>query len=53
MKDISDLSLVVIPLGGGGLLSGTALAIKQQRPEIKVIGVQISSCAPFIYGNAP
>ncbi|MFM7827753.1 MAG: pyridoxal-phosphate dependent enzyme, partial [Acidimicrobiaceae bacterium] len=53
LEDISDLSLVVIPLGGGGLLSGTALAIKQQRPEVKVVGVQISSCAPFIYGNAP
>lgn len=53
LEDISDLSLVVIPLGGGGLLSGTALAIKQQRPEVKMIGVQISSCAPYIYGNAP
>ncbi|MFM8687382.1 MAG: pyridoxal-phosphate dependent enzyme, partial [Acidimicrobiaceae bacterium] len=48
LEDISDLSLVVIPLGGGGLLSGTALAIKQQRPEVKVVGVQISSCAPYI-----
>ena len=53
LEDIPDLSLVVIPLGGGGLLSGTALAIKQQRPEVKIVGVQISSCAPYIYGNAP
>jgi threonine dehydratase len=53
LEDISDLSLVVVPLGGGGLLAGTALAIKQQRPDVKIVGVQISSCAPYIYGNAP
>ena len=53
LEDISDLSLVIVPLGGGGLLAGTALAIKQQRPDVKIVGVQISSCAPYIYGNAP
>ena len=53
LEDIQDLAQVIIPLGGGGLLSGTALAIKQQNPNIKIIGVQISSCAPYIYGNAP
>lgn len=53
LEDIEDLTQVVIPLGGGGLLAGTALAIKQQRPEVKLVGVQISSCAPYIYGDAP
>jgi threonine dehydratase len=53
LEDIQDLAQVIIPLGGGGLLSGTALAIKQQNPSVKIIGVQISSCAPYIYGNAP
>ena len=53
LEDIQDLAQVIIPLGGGGLLSGTALAIKQQNPNAKIIGVQISSCAPYIYGNAP
>ncbi len=53
LEDISDLTQVIVPLGGGGLLSGVALAIKQQRRDIKIIGVQISSCAPYIYGNAP
>ena len=53
LEDIQDLTQVIIPLGGGGLLSGTALAIKQQNPNVKIIGVQISSCAPYIYGNAP
>jgi threonine dehydratase len=53
INDIPDLAQVIVPLGGGGLLSGVALAVKQHAPSIKVIGVQISSCAPYIYGNAP
>jgi threonine dehydratase len=52
-EDISDLSLVIIPLGGGGLLSGTAIALKLQHPRVRVIGVQISSCAPYIHGLMP
>lgn len=53
LEDIPNLTQVVVPLGGGGLLTGIALAIKQQQPNVKIIGVQISSCAPYIYGNAP
>lgn len=53
VEDIPDLAQVVVPLGGGGLLTGVALAAKQVNPNIKVIGVQISSCAPYIYGTAP
>ena len=47
MEDISDLSTVVVPLGGGGLTGGVALAIKQQRPSVRVIGVQVRACAPY------
>lgn len=53
IDDIPDLTQVIVPLGGGGLLSGVALTVKQFDPSIKVIGVQISSCAPYIYGKAP
>jgi threonine dehydratase len=53
LEDIPDLAQVIVPLGGGGLLSGVALAVKQFDPSIKVIGVQISSCAPYVYGTAP
>ena len=53
MQDISNLAQVIVPLGGGGLLTGVALAVKQLNPSIKVVGVQISSCAPYIYGSAP
>jgi threonine dehydratase len=53
IEDIADLSLVIIPLGGGGLLSGTAIALKLHNPKIRVVGVQISSCAPYIHGLMP
>ena len=38
---------VVVPVGGGGLISGVAIAVKSQRPEVEVIGVQVAGCAPF------
>jgi threonine dehydratase len=53
LEDIDDLELLIVPLGGGGLLAGTALAIKHHRPNVKIIGVQASICAPFIHGFSP
>ena len=53
IEDIPDLAQVIVPLGGGGLLSGVALAVKQFDPRVRVVGVQISSCAPYVYGKAP
>ncbi|MGH8399591.1 MAG: pyridoxal-phosphate dependent enzyme, partial [Gammaproteobacteria bacterium] len=38
--EISDLELVMAPLGGGGLLSGTAVATRARRPGCRVIGVE-------------
>jgi threonine dehydratase len=40
LEDVSDLNVVMCPVGGGGLLSGTAIAAKSMRPEIKVIAVE-------------
>ena len=48
--DISDLSSVIVPLGGGGLITGTAIAVKSRRPEVRVIGVQAAVCAPYAGG---
>lgn len=47
LADIGDLRRVVIPLGGGGLASGTAIALKLHDPSIQVIGVQVAACAPY------
>ena len=40
-----DVEAVVVPLGGGGMLSGIALAIKSQRPNVRVIGVEPAGAA--------
>jgi len=51
VEDIDDLAVVVVPLGGGGLISGTAIAVKSLRPEVRVIGVQAAICAPYAGGT--
>jgi threonine dehydratase len=40
LEDVSDLDLVMCPVGGGGLLAGTAVAAKSMRPDIKVIAAE-------------
>jgi threonine dehydratase len=40
LEQVPDLEAVVAPIGGGGLIGGVACAIKESRPQIRVIGVQ-------------
>jgi threonine dehydratase len=40
-----DVTTVVVPIGGGGLISGIAVAMKEQRPDIRVVGVEASAAA--------
>lgn len=40
LEDLPDPDVVIVPVGGGGLISGVALAIKQRRPATRVIGVE-------------
>jgi threonine dehydratase len=47
LEDVPDLAKVVIPVGGGGLCAGVALAIKAARPDVSIVGVQAAACAPF------
>ncbi|WP_227370735.1 threonine ammonia-lyase [Halomonas sp. M20] len=46
-EDAPDMTLAVVPLGGGGLLSGVALALKLQNPAIRIVGVQTDTVAPW------
>lgn len=41
--DAGALDSVIVPIGGGGLMSGMAVALKARRPEIRMIGVQVES----------
>ena len=47
MEQLPDVGTVVIPTGGGGLLAGTALALKTVMPSVKVIGVEIEPAAVY------
>jgi threonine dehydratase len=48
LRQVPDLARVVVPVGGGGLISGISVAIRSQRPEVEIIGVQAEACAPFV-----
>ena len=50
-EQVPDLATVVIPIGGGGLSSGIALALRSVRPEVKIVGVQAAACAPLAGGT--
>lgn len=48
VEDLRDIEAVVVPVGGGGLISGITLAIKALRPDVKIIGaepLQVSDAA--------
>jgi threonine dehydratase len=47
LEDVPDLGAVIVPVGGGGLCSGIAIAVKEARPDVQVVGVQVAACAPF------
>ena len=50
MQQIPNLDAVIVPIGGGGLISGVAFAVKALNPNIKVYGVQASG-APSMYNS--
>ena len=48
LDQLSDVDAIVVPVGGGGLISGLAFAVKSLRPDVKVYGVQAAG-APSMY----
>jgi threonine dehydratase len=48
LETLPDVDVVMVPLGGGGLLSGVSVTVKSVKPEVQVIGVQ-SKASPVIY----
>jgi len=47
LDQVPDLDAIVIPVGGGGLIAGAALAIKTMKPDVTVIGVEPEFCTSF------
>ena len=50
LNDLDNIDAIVVPVGGGGLLSGIAYTVKQIRPSVKVYGVQVKG-APSMYNS--
>ena len=48
LKELPNVDVVIVPVGGGGLIGGIAIAVKTQKPTAKVIGVQ-SAASPVMY----
>jgi threonine dehydratase len=46
-EQLPHLETFVVPIGGGGLASGIALALRELRPDVRVVGVQAAACAPY------
>jgi threonine dehydratase len=56
IEDLPGVDTVVVPVGGGGLAAGVALALKARKPEIRIIGVQtaqVPSLAAALKNGAP
>ncbi|MFK7989363.1 MAG: threonine dehydratase [Sandaracinaceae bacterium] len=43
-EDLPDADAIIVPIGGGSLMSGTVLALRTLRPDIQIIGVQAERC---------
>jgi threonine dehydratase len=40
LESVRDVRTVMVPVGGGGLIAGVAVAIREQRPEVRIVGVE-------------
>jgi threonine dehydratase len=47
LAQVPDMSRILVPVGGGGLISGVAVAVKSVRPDVEVVGIQAEACAPM------
>jgi threonine dehydratase len=48
LREVPDLDILLVPVGGGGLVAGTLAAVKEMKPSVRVIGVQ-TEAYPSLY----
>jgi threonine dehydratase len=56
LEDVRRLAKIIVPVGGGGLVSGVAIAVKSARPDVEVVGVQVEAAAAYpasLRGGSP
>lgn len=47
VEDLPTTTVIVVPIGGGGIMSGIAIAAKNLLPNVRIIGVQAANCSPM------
>jgi threonine dehydratase len=50
-EQLPDIGTLVVPIGGGGLASGIAIAFRELRPDVRLVGVQAENMCPFAGGT--
>jgi threonine dehydratase len=50
-EQLPDIGTLVVPIGGGGLASGIAIAFRSLRPDVRLVGVQAENVCPFAGGT--
>ncbi len=51
VEQLPGLGTVVVPIGGGGLAAGIAIALRALKPEVRIVGVQAANISPFAGGT--
>jgi threonine dehydratase len=51
VRQLASVGTVVIPVGGGGLAAGIAIALRELRPHVRLVGVQADAICPFAGGT--
>jgi threonine dehydratase len=52
LEQLPEVDTLLVPIGGGGLAAGIALAVSERKPALRLIGVQAAACAPWL-GKQP
>uniref|UniRef100_A0A914M5H9 L-serine deaminase n=2 Tax=Meloidogyne incognita TaxID=6306 RepID=A0A914M5H9_MELIC len=47
LEEVKDVDAILVPVGGGGLIAGVALAVKTLKPEVSIIGIESEICPSF------
>jgi threonine dehydratase len=50
-EQLPELATVVVPIGGGGLAAGIAIALRALAPSVRIVGVQAEACSPLAGGT--
>ena len=48
MEQNPDIDVILVPIGGGGLITGVSIAAKHMNPDVKIIGVQTEACPAMV-----